>query len=359
MFLGKSFHEVVEKTPPSGIIPYYCIVYADGEAIGICYYQLKMLKMAEALKLDDENGFSKAWKGFMLRWINFYSLVCGNAMVTGQYGFRFLKSIDRDRQYELMSRATDHLVSKLKVEDQINVGPVLCKDYYERQLYSKNSLDVYTKFTVQPSMIFDINKEWSTFEDYLSAMRTKYRTRVKRAIKKLGCIEVRELSLFDISNYKSRMNDLYLYVANQASFNLFHLHVDYFYELKNHLGDALKVVGYFDRTTMVGFYTIIINNANVDAHFLGYDKSINGPNQLYLNMLYDMIHRGIEQGSEKIFMSRTALEIKSSTGAEAHDMYCYLKHTKPLFNNYLPKILDGLVPHEEWIPRSPFKEDTE
>ncbi len=326
--------------------------------IGICYFQLKKLKLAEALKLEGESNFGKFWKGFLMKWINFYSLVCGNAMVTGQYGFRFSKAIPRDNQYELMSQAANHLASKLQNEEKINVGPVLCKDYYTRQLYSHDKLDDFTKFTVQPSMIFEIDPSWHTFDDYIAAMRTKYRTRAKRAMKKQGNIICRELDLEDITKYQDRMNSLYLYVANQASFNLFFLHNDYFIYLKKYLEDHLKVVGYFDGDIMVGFYTIIINNSNVDAHFLGYDKAVNGPAQLYLNMLYDMIRRSIDNGSKKVFMSRTALEIKSSTGAEAHDMFCYLKHTKPFYNNYLPKILDSLVPVEAWVPRSPFRDDT-
>jgi hypothetical protein len=59
--------------------------------------------------------------------------------------------------------------------------------------------------------------------------------------------------------------------------------------------------------------------------------------------------------SSKVYMSRTALEIKSSVGAVSEQMFCYIKHTKPFYNSNIHRILDTLVPVEQWVPRSPFK----
>ena len=54
-------------------------------------------------------------------------------------------------------------------------------------------------------------------------------------------------------------------------------------------------------------------------------------------------------------LSRTALEIKSSVGAEPHDMYVYLKHQNKFVNKLLPSILNRVVPKNSWEQRSPFK----
>jgi hypothetical protein len=54
-------------------------------------------------------------------------------------------------------------------------------------------------------------------------------------------------------------------------------------------------------------------------------------------------------------MSRTALEIKSSVGAEAHSMVLYLKANNSILNLGVSKALSYLKPDEKWVPRSPFK----
>ena len=357
LFWSLAFHQTIEAAPPDGITPFYLIIAEGGKDVGVAYFQLKHLRMRDALKLNGPDGITKQVKTFIRNRINFYSLVCGNSMVTGQYGFKFVEGIDLDQRYAYMMASKKHLVTWLKESQGIDVGPFLCKDYFEHQVTPGTSMNNCTPFKVQPSMIFTIEATWKSFDDYLSAMRTKYRTRVKRAFKKLSGIERRDLNLEDLISYKDDMYALYEYVARQASFNLFFLSKEYFYQLKLHLGEQIHLVGYFKDGRLVGFYTILVNQRALDAHFLGYNPDINQQHQLYLNMLYDMIKLGIEGNFEKIFMSRTALEIKSSTGAEAHQMWCYLSHENKVLNSQLPRILGMLTPQDEWTPRNPFKDD--
>lgn len=354
-FLSQSFHTAIEKAPPVGVQPYYCIIRKGSAPIGICYFQLKLLKLKEALKIDEPNPFYSFLKITLSSRINFYSLVCGNSMVTGQYGYRFISGMDRNTMYYYAVNAANHLSKKLKNEKGIQVGPVLFKDYYARQLYPKDQLEHFIQFEVQPMMTMYIDPEWDKMEDYLGAMRTKYRTRAKRCFKKLGDIKIVEMSAEMISENRGIMYEMYLSIAEEASFNLFFLDMDYFYNLKCELKNKLLVIGYFEGDQLVGFYTLIKNNKSLDAHFLGYDKSLNGPKQIYLNMLYDMIEKAIELKYGRVYMSRTALEIKSSVGAVSEHMYCYIKHNKSIYNRFLPGILNVLVPKEKWIPRNPFK----
>ena len=76
---------------------------------------------------------------------------------------------------------------------------------------------------------------------------------------------------------------------------------------------------------------------------------------LYLNMLYDLVDDAIRLKTDKLILSRTALEIKSSVGAEAHAMVLYLKATNSFLNIGVAKALNYFKPKEDWVPRSPFK----
>ncbi len=353
VFLGLGFHRAIENSPPSGIRPFYCTIKEGKRLIGICYFQLKYLRLSESLRVSDGKKLTDSVKRCMVNRINIHSLVCGNTMVTGQYGFRFLSEYDHQQKFDLVKSATNELIQKLNKEENIKVKCVLFKDYFPHQL-PEEKIQSYTKFKVQPSMIFNVDPEWKDTNDYTNAMKKKYRTRFKRARKKKGEIETRELSVSDIERHLDRINELYRYVSDQANFNLFVLDQKYFLELKKHLQDDIIINGYFLNEKLVGFYTTILNQSNLDAHFLGYDKDINKEAQLYLNMLYDMVEIGIQRQVNKIFMSRTALEIKSSVGAKDFEMFCCINYQDKWINNLIPSILNNLVPDHSWVPRNPF-----
>ena len=76
---------------------------------------------------------------------------------------------------------------------------------------------------------------------------------------------------------------------------------------------------------------------------------------LYLNMLYNMTEFGIEHNFKKIIFGRTALEIKSSIGAEPVYMSGFILHTNSFLNKYIGKIFQKLEPNLEWNQRHPFK----
>ena len=74
-------------------------------------------------------------------------------------------------------------------------------------------------------------------------------------------------------------------------------------------------------------------------------------------MLFDLIREGIDKRVTKVDLSRTAVEIKSTVGAIPHDMYLYLKHNNKLLNRAVETVLGFVKPEEDYIIRSPFREE--
>jgi hypothetical protein len=189
----------------------------------------------------------------------------------------------------------------------------------------------------------------------MSDLKSKYKVRTRRTLKKLDGVYRRYLDLDDLEKHKDTMHKLYKSIANQASFNLFILDPLYFYGLKKHLKDKIKIVGYFLEEKMVGFYTIVYNYDTLDAHFLGYDSDHNREYHLYHNMLYDLLFEAIDKKKKHLDLSRTAMEIKSSIGAEPSKMFLYLKVTNPIANKFTARFLKFLTPNIDWEERNPFK----
>ncbi len=123
------------------------------------------------------------------------------------------------------------------------------------------------------------------------------------------------------------------------------------------MGDDFIVRGYYKGEQLIGFLTGVINHdGEFEAHFLGYDNRWNPVYKLYFNMLLDLIELGIDQGAKHIIFARTAEEIKSSVGAEAIDLICYIRHRSSFTNRFIRPLLDYLNPVDDWSPRHPFKQ---
>jgi len=364
IFFSIPFLSLIESDPPVGITPFYAIVKSSGKSIAVLSLQLKQVDLAESMNMAEferKSVFQKltyAVRNFATKFAKFNTLICGNVLLTGEYGFHFSdQTILYKDQFAIVEQVLDK-ICKVFPQYGYKAGPILLKDYYKDKELSLNNMtnSTYTEFAVQPNMMLNMNASWKSFDDYMAALKSKYRVRVKRAFKKLGDdVEKRELYLDDIKKYRQRIYDLYKETASDADFNLFTLPFNYFISLKEYLGDKIKIVGYFAGEEMIGYYTILFNTEYMEAHYLGYDKSKNAARQIYLNMLLDLIKEGVDNKVDKIQFARTALEIKSSVGALPYDMLCYLKHTTSWKNAILPKLLNFMVPLKEWKPRTPFK----
>ena len=115
--------------------------------------------------------------------------------------------------------------------------------------------------------------------------------------------------------------------------------------------------GYFLDEKLIGFNTLIKNGDTIETYFLGYDNVIQKEKMLYLNMLYDMIAYSINKGYNEIVFARTALEIKSSIGAEPVVMSGFIYHNNKLIDKYFDRIFPKLEPTLVWQQRHPFKEN--
>jgi hypothetical protein len=144
-------------------------------------------------------------------------------------------------------------------------------------------------------------------------------------------------------------------VAKNAPFNTFFLAKNHFSTFKKQCGERFKLVGYYLEGKLVGFHTLLLNGTVLETYFLGYDDQVQKEKMLYLNMLYNMTKFGIENRYEKIIFGRTALEIKSSIGAEPIMMSGFIYHTNKWVNKLMSKIFPQLEPTLVWQQRHPFK----
>lgn len=362
LFLQRNYLNILEANPPLGMRFGYLVFYMQDQPLGVALCQIKYFKGDDNIAELDVSRKDPCFFGGLAKWFKKWIagkaaadiLICGNMLLTGEHGYYFSPEVSEQEAIQILETALDDVV-QIMGKEGVKMPVILVKDIAPVRRPQGNYLSKkgYTEFEIQPNMVLEL--PFRSFDEYLQAMSTKYRTRAKRAFKKLDGIEKRELTHPEILAELPVIYRLYKDIANNAGFNMVDLNEHYLAALKKDFGDHFTMNAYYLDGKLLAFYTTIQNGEELEAHFLGYEKSLNHDYQLYLNILYDIVAAGISSESKHIVFARTALEIKSSVGAVAHDLYCYLRHQNTMANRFVPTILDYLKPVEEWLPRHPFK----
>ncbi len=364
VFLRSAYLRALEAAPPNGMHGGYLTFSLHGQMIGIASCQIQHYRGDEPFndeQLAQATGFwnktKVAAQKFITRQIRLNVMVCGSLLLTGEHGFYFHPKVNPEIASLLLYKGLEKASEEMGRRGT-RIALFVMKDFFERTQKSLSPIFTdrkFYEFQAQPTMVLDVRHDWESFDDYLAAMSSKYRVRVKRAFKKGKDIVRKELTLQEIEENKQQIFDSYQNVAAKAVFNTFTFTPDYFPSLKRELGDKFKLIACYIHDEFVGFYTTIKSGNELDAHFLGLDYQVNRDSQLYLNMLYDMIRIGIDEGVHQVTFSRTALEIKSSIGAEPHDLTLYARHRNCIANWFVKYFINQFAPKEEWVQRRPFK----
>ncbi|WP_232735118.1 GNAT family N-acetyltransferase [Olleya sp. Bg11-27] len=361
VFLKTPFLKALALSGPENIETNYVAIYKDDILAGITIIQRVELYLDNVFRNTSDKALKRLTKRVIAKVVKGNTLIVGNLMHTGQHGLYYNSKIISQTSYlETIFEAIDFLAIEIKKAYNKTVRMVCFKDYFETDsihlesvFFIKNHL---YKVQVQPNMLLDIPKEWESISDYTSALTKKYRSRYKSALKKAGNITKKELSLEAIDKGSETIYKLYKNVSDNAKVNSFILNDRHFYNLKKELGAQFKLFGYYLHEELVGFYTLILNDNQLETYFLGYNPEFQYKHQLYLNMLYDMLSFGIDNSFKTVVYARTAMEIKSSVGAVPKTMHIYMKHTNQwLLNPALKFIVKTLTPIKKWEERHPFK----
>ncbi len=283
----------------------------------------------------------------------FKILTCGNTFVSGEHGIYINQNQDKKQVVNQLAKAVIHHANK---NFNNSIDAYMLKDFIKESLFITDELleDGYNSFNVEPNMVLNIDKDWLSFDDYLAALKTKFRVKAKRAIKLSSPLKVENISNDRVKDLLPEMTSLYKTVSSKSSFNLGDFNLQTYSSLKETLNNNFFLKAYWLEDKLVGFLSGVINKNSLDAHFVGIDYKYNRDYAVYQRMLYDYIRLSIEYKVEVLNFGRTASEIKSSVGAIPEELTIYLRHKKTIPNRILSLFLKRIQP-SEFSQKHPFK----
>ena len=277
-------------------------------------------------------------------------LMVGNPHVSGSYATVFRPGTSEAYKAELLRY--------MMTQTQLESGPFhlwIVKDCRINVASNPNQAAAFIPVPTLPLMQVNLNPEWHTFADYLNAMSAKYRIRAKAALKRVAELETECWDAAQILSQQTAIEELYASVFNAAKFRFHPLPFEYIKKLTQHPNESpFRFTVWKHADKLVGFSLLLYKGDFADAHLVGLDYAYNRSHALYLNMLYRYISDGIALRIRQLNLGRTAMEIKSTVGAEPYEHFVYFKFKNKLRHNLAGCLASG-VGHETWVQRHPFK----
>lgn len=331
----------------------YIVIYDKLNAVGLANIQIISLSIDAILKNIKISNTAKRIFRFFLCNYPLKIMFCGNVFLSGEHGIILKQDIDKKKAFLVISKAIKNL-SSLKNNRPLHA--VFVKDFYQESLHiTDHLLDYnYMKMPVEPNMIFKLNSNWKSFEDYTDDLKSKYRVKVNKADKTSSGLTAKLFNEDDFKVYKEELQQLYENTISNADFNAQVLDLNTYIKLRALYKDNFIVKAYFYEDNLVGFLSALDNNNHLDAHFIGLDYELNKTYAIYPRILNDYVRLGIERQVSQINFGRTASEIKSTIGATPENLVCYTRHRHNVINKILKSFI-GQVKIKDFKQHEPFK----
>ena len=353
IYLSTSYLSALEDTLKDSGFRYLMFYDNNDELVGVAYAQIINLSNQ---KTEPNELYCKLGNGIRDRLLNKMDrkvLVCGNAISTGENGYYHSDKVSSKVFLNHVIKGVQAL-NKASKEDTSSI--FLFKEFWPNSngLVSNFDQNHFIPFSIDVNMVLPIHASWRKLDDYLSSMKTKFRTKAKSAFKKSAELKVRDLLAQEIVEFKAEIESLYAQVLANADFKFGVLNGNTLAALKENLKEDFNVNGYFLQDKLVGFSTSFMSNNILDANYVGIDYELNHQHAIYQRMLYDFVDQAIKTKSKELRLGRTAEEIKSTLGAEPVNMMLFMKHKNALSNRLISPFIKRIKPSEYKL-RTPFK----
>jgi hypothetical protein len=363
-FLRRDVLRVVEAHGPENVEPRYAMVFRGATVVAVMAVQIVTVT-GERLRRDSAAAKAAPRKNLLQRvlapaarkageGLRERMLVAGNLLSWGFHGIAFAEGEDPAAIWPAVAEALYRIRRAERLSGQADFAMV--KDVTAQQI----GTDVLRRFSyraleTEPNMVLTLDPKWKSYEDYLAALDSKYRKKVKDQMKKLTSAGCTVESIADLATHARRLHDLYLSVQGNASVRLVTLRESYFPELSRVAGTDLRCTVVRRNGELIGFVTTVRDGRTAIGYYIGFDRTAAAEGlPIYLRLLHATVADAIGWGCERLSLGRTALEPKAGLGARPEPMAVWVRHRLPALNWVLRGLL-GAVPHAEAPERSPFK----
>jgi hypothetical protein len=364
VFLRREVLRVVEDHGPDNLAPRYAMIFRDRTPVAVLAVQVITLT-GDRLHRDPEMAKAVPKGGLLRRLLapaarkaggglRERMLVAGNLLSWGFHGVAFAPGEDPAQLWPAVAEA----IYRIRRAEKLSGGAdfAMVKDITAAQAGTEALKRFsYRPIETEPNMVLHLDPAWKSYDDYLAALDSKYRKKVKDQGKKLAAAGCTVETLAELAAHAPRFHELYLAVQRNASVRLVTVRESYLAEFARVVGGNFRCTVVRRGAEVIGFVTTVRDGDTAIGYYIGFDRGAAGEGlPIYLRLLHATIADAIAWRCTRLSLGRTALEPKAGLGARPEPMTVWVRHRLPAFNWILRGLL-GAVPHTEAPERNPFK----
>src|SRR5262249_33131900 len=174
---------------------------------------------------------------------------------------------------------------------------------------------------------------WETFDDYMSAMRTKYRHQLKKDLKAGEGLEFALLDSF--ADLAPQATALYKNVVAHASATLQVADEKFFAAVSAFEQAHLLVARLRGGGDLVGVNLLLFGDTVMHNVYIGFDYEQNKKYRIYFNLFEQSLRIAIERKCQVGYFGQTSYDFKARLGANPFALTAYMKHRIGFVHNML------------------------
>lgn len=202
-------------------------------------------------------------------------------------------------------------------------------------------------FVRAPSMpMTKLNIEYDSFEHYFrTALSGNARRHIRRNLKATeGVTDIRMSDAEDISAVADELYPLYLQVFARSKLHFEKLTADYFRRIGEQMKDKARLLTWRRHSVLVAFSLNLVQADTLFLEYIGLDYAIALDLHLYHYIVRDIIGWAIRHKYRWIRSSGLNYDPKLHLRHQLDPIDLYVRHTSPLANAVLKRLLPWIVP---------------
>lgn len=200
-----------------------------------------------------------------------------------------------------------------------------------------------------------IRVRWTSYDEYLDAMRSRYRKDLKRRLERVerGGQHALRLTRFaaHATLWAEQVATMY---ERSKSFKRERIGARYYEEMERIPADYRMVLAAERDGHLVAHGLVLFDAEHTIATYFGRDAG--PPGNEWFHLLNEVIRLGIERGSRYICLGLGSYDAKSLVGADFEALHCYARSTLPWVNWLMRRMPDRMA-RPEVRARRIFRDD--
>lgn len=274
--------------------------------------------------------------------------VCGPPISNASTGVYVSLELGEDERRAAMDQITRAVIDTATIDQTI-----FFRDYCEEDLNGHvRQLAGLGFFKVHPPPGTRLELPWENFDDYVSALRRKYRQKVRKDMKASEALDFELLDSFaDVAPVTFR---LYEKVLANADYVLEKLNERLFAAVSDFEQAKLLVARHKESGDILGTNLLLFGDGVMQNLFIGFDYETNNDYHTYFALVEHSLKAAIEHGCRQVFLGQDSYDFKSRLGALPFDLTAFMKHRIWPVHFLMRSSRERLFPPTEGIVRDVF-----